>query len=735
MPRKILLLIPLILFQTLVFAQHLQRPQNALIRGARHRPALLGATDTCGVTTAERMYLNGNNIFASYLITTSDGGYLQIGYTNNSGAGGYDGLIIKTDNLGVIQWTKVYGGPTDDEFTIGKQTSDGGYILGGYTTSYGDPAGDAWLVKIDASGNLQWSKKYGDGNPNGDRLFNLIQTADGGYAFAGDHKYTPGLVDAMVVRVDANGNLLWTQGFDTGAGLSDESSGLAEDRDSLVVTAFYESGGGYDAVLMKLEETAGNIAWLQSWSFDGRTNRVGPIWVLPDGYLISGVNSDGFGVLNPWQNVLKTDFSGNLIWDQELHTTAPNQTMNGAMSPTADGGYVVTNMTYPMDANSDVYFTKVRNDGSIDWSWTYPQPNEQIPACITPTADGGFAGLSSTNWNGPAWAALLIKTDSTGQTTGCTNVAAAAYNRNPVVTNQAFTWPTIYPIAFNPGLAITPAVTTATVFDSTLCQKVNLCLDLQLIGPDSLCNIQVPAPYGSIRDSGCITPVQWSIDTAYATIVSQTDSTVQLQYKKTGAVTLYGQLNSTCGIVQDSLPIRIFHTTPVNLGNDTSFCAGISLMLNAGSGFQSYAWSTGDSTQQIADTTGGTYWVNALNPNSPCISTDTIVIVVYPRPVVNIGPNTSICRDSLYEFKAGIGFSSYLWQDGSTNSFFFAGQAGTYWVKVTDSNGCPGSDTARILSVQNNPGDFLQPTAEVCSKGQQPIQITAIGTWARYLWS
>src|ERR1700683_490492 len=182
MTRKILLLILLIVSRLIVYGQL-----------------------SCGVFTAEELYGGSNNDYGSFIITTSDGGNLLIGYTNSFGNGGNDGYLVKLNNQGVIQWSKAYGGPNDDEFAIGIQTSDGGYLLGGYTTSYGDPA-DAWLVKIDANGNLQWSKKYGDGNPYGERLNDLIQTADGGYAFCGDHKFIPGIVDAMVVKVDANGN-------------------------------------------------------------------------------------------------------------------------------------------------------------------------------------------------------------------------------------------------------------------------------------------------------------------------------------------------------------------------------------------------------------------------------------------------------------------------------------------------------------------------------------------------
>ena len=707
MPRKILLLLLLIISRLMVYGQL-----------------------SCGVFTAEKLYGGSNNDYGSYIITTSDGGNLLIGYTNSFGNGGNDGYLVKLNNQGVIQWSKTYGGPNDDEFSIGIQTSDGGYLLGGYTTSYGDPA-DAWLVKTDAAGNLQWSKKYGDGNPYGERLYDLIQTADGGYAFCGDHKFTPGIVDAMVVKVDANGNLLWATGFDSGG--SDESAGLSEDRDSLVVSAFYQSGTGYDAVLMKLEETAGNIAWLQSWDFDNRTNRLGYVWTRPDGYMIEGVNSDGYGVLNPWQDVVKTDFNGNLISVQELHTTPT--TANGYVEPTADSGFIDETSDVPWNNNADVYLTKVAKDGSIQWSREYLQSGQQLENGVTPTPDGGYAALGSTNQSGGNFHLLVIKTDLAGQTFGCVDTPIAAYVRNPVVTNITYNWATVYSIAFNPSLAISPVVTTAATTNSALCQSFSLCLHIQLTGMDSICNMQNPVSYGSARSPGCVTPIQWSIDSNYANIVAQTDSTIELQYKQPGSVTLYGQIVSSCGIVQDSLPVQVIHTTAVSLGNDTSFCPGGSVVLNAGGGFQSYTWNTGDTTQQIVASATGNYWVAALNPNSHCLSTDTVAINVYPPPVVNIGPDTTICRDSLYKFNAGNGFSSYLWQDGSSNSVYYADLPGAYWVTVTDQQGCSASDTARILGVADNPQDFLQSTAEICSQGQLPLELDAIGTWARYLWS
>jgi|GEM_PF-787489 len=686
--------------------------------------------DTCKVITSENLYGGAGNDYSVGIISTPDGGYLVIGNTNSFGAGGLDGYVTKLDNQGAVQWSKTYGGAGDDEFSKVRQTSDGGYILGGFTTSFGDPAGDAWLLKINAAGNVLWSKKYGDGNPFGERLFDLIQTADGGYAFCGDHKYTPGVVDAMLVRVDATGNLLWAKGFDSGG--SDESAGLNEDRDSLVVTAFYQSATGYDAVLMKIEEASGNIAWLKSWDFDSRTNRLGFVFPQSDGYMIMGGDADGYGVTNPWHISLKTDFNGNLNWIQELHTTP--STMNGWQLPTADGGYVVENDEIIFDPNADLHFTKVAKDGTVEWSRSYPQPGQQLQGGITLTPDGGYAGIAHTNQAGN-FHLLLVKTDSLGQTNGCTSVTNTGNTRNPVVTPLTYNWPSVYDVTFNSSLAISPVVTGAATTDSSLCQPVDLCHHLKLTGPDSLCDWSSPVSYKAVRDSGCVTPVQWTIDNAYADIVAQTDSTVQLQFRQAGSVYLYGQILKTCGILKDSMLIHAFQTTPVDLGAPAPFCPGDSVVLNAGSGFQSYVWSTGDTTQQIAVHGQGTYWVAALNPGSQCLSTDTVDITVYPAPVVNLGPDVSICRDSVYKFDAGSGFRSYLWQDGSAFPVFYASQVGTYWVKVRDQNGCKASDTARIVSIQENPKDFLESVDQICSQGQLPLQVNAIGIWASYLWS
>jgi len=136
---------------------------------------------------------------------TSDGGYIAAGYTWSFGAGRYDILLIKTDANGNVQWAKTYGGTGGEVAHSVQQTSDGGYIVAGYTYSFGAGSADVFLVKTDANGNIIWAKTYGETGYDG--VFSVQQTSDGGYIVA-DEKYSSGVdYDIFLIKTDANGNI------------------------------------------------------------------------------------------------------------------------------------------------------------------------------------------------------------------------------------------------------------------------------------------------------------------------------------------------------------------------------------------------------------------------------------------------------------------------------------------------------------------------------------------------
>jgi parallel beta-helix repeat protein len=141
------------------------------------------------------------NFFRS-VVQTSDGGYALAG-TTSDGAGGSDFWLVKTNSLGELIWSKTYGGLNGDDANSVVQTSDGGYAIAGNTNSFGaDNSSQAWLVKTDTWGNLQWTKTY-EGS-----AISLIQTNEGGLAFAGSNNG-----DAWLVKTGSAGKVEWNQTF------------------------------------------------------------------------------------------------------------------------------------------------------------------------------------------------------------------------------------------------------------------------------------------------------------------------------------------------------------------------------------------------------------------------------------------------------------------------------------------------------------------------------------------
>lgn len=182
----------------------------------------------------------------------------------------------------------------------------------------------------------------------------------------------------------------------------------------------------------------------------------------------------------------------------------------------------------------------------------------------------------------------------------------------------------------------------------------------------------------------------------------------------------------------DTVRVKVYHSPPIDLGGDVRFCAGDSVLFDAGTGFLSYLWSGGQTTRQIMAKAAGTYSVTGTTADG-CKSSDTIrVLPVYPLPQVGLNQVNSLCEGESKTLDAG-SFSAYQWSTGATTPTIMVKDRGEYAVTVTDQNGCRGSDTTAITVIHALPQGFLPADTVICSYGS--LELKPSSSFQRYRWS
>ncbi|MGA9116973.1 MAG: T9SS type A sorting domain-containing protein [Bacteroidota bacterium] len=321
------------------------------------RNVLLIGTDASGRNEWIRAF-GGDADDEGYAVDqTSDGGLIVAGYTKSFGAGLKDVILIRTDSAGNALWTRTFGGAQDDEGYGVQQTSDGGYIVGGVTSSYGAGSRDLWLIKTDTMGYEVWKKTAGGLGSDG--AWAVEQTPDGGYAATGwtmSGAAGP-LGDMWLVKADTGGNQRWAARF----GGSDADRGHAMRRTAdggYIVTGYTSSwGAGLDDLLLVKTDSAGGGGWTKTLGGTGRDYGRAVEEVPGGGYVIAGYTlSYGAGSEDFW--IIRTDQAGNMLWSKTLGGTASD--MAYGLDRTFDGGYVAVGHTLSSGAGvHDVWLVRL----------------------------------------------------------------------------------------------------------------------------------------------------------------------------------------------------------------------------------------------------------------------------------------------------------------------------------------------------------------------------------------
>ncbi len=343
-----------------------------------------------------------NDDGAYSLKQTLDGGYIIAGWTETYGTGGKDVYLIKTDKDGDTVWTKAYGGTRNDEGFSIKQTSDSGYIAVGSTYSFGAAyEDDAWLIKTNSDGDTLWTKRYGETN-HSDRGYSVQQTNEGGYIITGwTESYGLNYAHAWLIKTDLLGNKVWDKIFG-GADTASYGRSVQQTNDSgYIITGWkdYSGTGDYDVWLIKTD-SLGNKLWDKRWG-KGYYDYGRSVQQTNDGgYIITG-DTRPYGATNSDVWLIKTNANGDTVWTKTYGGSADDR--GWSVQQTSGGGYILTGYTASYGAgDGDAWLIKTDSSGNKLWDKTFGGSAYDYGRSVRQTNDGGYivAGETSSYGSG-----------------------------------------------------------------------------------------------------------------------------------------------------------------------------------------------------------------------------------------------------------------------------------------------------------------------------------------------
>ncbi len=331
----------------------------------------------------------GSNIDIAHDVQlTSDGGFVFTGYTRSFGAtSGRNAWLVKTDPYGNMQWQNTFGGNSDDEGHAVQQTSDGGYIIAGLTNSFGAGLKDMFMVKTDSLGNQQWMKTFGGAND--DEAYSVLQTSDGGYLLAGvSSSFAVGGRDVFLVKTDASGNFSWQKNL--GGLSSDGAWDIKHTSDGGYILAgwtFSHGPGSLGNAWLVKTDSLGNQLWHQAFGGTGVDRAYSVQQTTDGGYILAGYTSS-FGAGLDDMLLIKTDNLGNQQWMKTFGGTGRDY--GYSVQQTSEDGFIITGYTLSYGAGSDdVYLVKTDSDGNLEWFKTYGGSSSDVGYAVRETQDGG----------------------------------------------------------------------------------------------------------------------------------------------------------------------------------------------------------------------------------------------------------------------------------------------------------------------------------------------------------
>jgi len=359
----------------------------------------------------EKTFGGSGSDYGHQVQQTADGGFVVIGniYTPERKN---DIYLVKTNLSGDTLWTRTYGGTHSDYGFSVQQTNFGGYILLGELGR--NNGNDIYLIKTNENGDTIWTRKYGEIGIRSTGYY-VQQTSDGGYVLSGYIHWETGN-DVYLIKTDSYGDTLWTRTFDNG--LHEEGYTISQTSDGGYLIAGTSHVVDYwqsDIYLVKVDKN-GNTIWTKT--IDHFADDIGCMAVQTNdgGFVIVGATDSTSVNIDHNLLIVKTDMEGNTSWTKTYRLN-DNYTVGWCIQQTSDNGYIITGFTDNYNpSNEDIYLMKTNNMGDTLWTKTYVSDGIGYGYYVEQTTDGGYIISGSQQFPQPGhkFDIVLIKTDEHG---------------------------------------------------------------------------------------------------------------------------------------------------------------------------------------------------------------------------------------------------------------------------------------------------------------------------------
>jgi Tol biopolymer transport system component len=371
-------------------------------------------------STWVRLYEQDPQVAAQSALQTGDGGFLLVGSTNytHNDTAREDIWLCQTDAAGEVLWQRTHGGEAFDRAQAIISAADGGFVILAETESYGAGGRDIYVLKVDEAGNEIWSQRMG--GPERERAGDIQPVADGGYVVVGStSSYGSGTQDLFLIRLDAEGQELWSQAY--GGEFIEEGHAVHQTLDGgfLVLGEVLHGEGAYgyqdpDIFLLRTD-AAGEETWSQVWEEPGGQGGFSLLPTSDGDYVIAGILiPDG----RPEQGdvlLLKIDSQGNLLWDRSI-VDASMIDYAADIIETAGGNYVLTGMT-ARGRGGGILLLETAPDGTVLWKRNLVEASGARAGLeVLQVSGGGYVIAGVASGPGRTFDAILIKTDAEGNT-------------------------------------------------------------------------------------------------------------------------------------------------------------------------------------------------------------------------------------------------------------------------------------------------------------------------------